>query len=260
MIMSVVSTHNAGFFSCCSVKLDNIVSFINENKKLPEKVDSSQQFQWYKVNTHNDITYHYFKEYPKELDEVTFPIEYTHNDQFNLYSTIDYSGLTPLIHRYFSPSDTVVSYITRLEQKYIQDYENLCVLFYRGNDKNTETKICNYEEYVVYAEKVRQQNPQIRFLIQSDETQFIHFFLTRFPDSIWFKDEVRHIPRCNSTVDFLMRDNLDYFSKYYLAITILMSKCKYIVCGTGNCSIWILLYRGSCEGVFQNLDGIWYEL
>ena len=36
-----------------------------------------------------------------------------------------------------------------------------------------------------------------------------------------------------------------------LAITIIMSKCKYIVCTTGNCSIWIMLYRGNVDNIFQ---------
>lgn len=260
MIMSVVSTHNAGFFSCCSVKLNDIVDFINENKRLPEKVDSSEQFLGYKVNTDKDITYEYFKEYPQDVSEIAFPIYYHNMDQFRIYCNVDYSKLSPLIHRYFSPSDTVLNYMARLEEKYMLDYENLCVLFYRGNDKSTETRICNYEEYVIYAEKVRRHHPKIRFLIQSDETQFIQFFLKKYPNSIWFKDEVRHIPRCNNTVDFLLRDNIDFFSKYYLAITIVMSRCKYIICGSGNCSIWILLYRGSCQGVFQNLNGNWYIL
>lgn len=29
-------THNAGFFSCCSVKLEHITNFINLNKRLPD--------------------------------------------------------------------------------------------------------------------------------------------------------------------------------------------------------------------------------
>ena len=65
--MNLVVTHNAGFFSCCSVKLHRIVEFINKHKKLPDTCDSSQQFQWYKrTNSHlinRDITYDYFKHY-----------------------------------------------------------------------------------------------------------------------------------------------------------------------------------------------------
>ena len=57
-------THNAGFFSCCSFKLYNLISFIHDNKKLPEKVDSSAQFIWYKYNTckNDDITFDYFED------------------------------------------------------------------------------------------------------------------------------------------------------------------------------------------------------
>ena len=31
----VISTHNAGFFSCCSLRLDNIIRFFNKYKLLP---------------------------------------------------------------------------------------------------------------------------------------------------------------------------------------------------------------------------------
>ena len=41
------TNHNAGFFSCCSVKLDNIIQYYNKYKKLPI-VDSSKQYEWYK--------------------------------------------------------------------------------------------------------------------------------------------------------------------------------------------------------------------
>ena len=56
-------THNAGFFSCCSVKLSNIVDFINIYKKLPDHVDSSAQFSWYKKIPNKDITFDYFENY-----------------------------------------------------------------------------------------------------------------------------------------------------------------------------------------------------
>ena len=39
--------HNAGFFSCCSVRLHCIVSYYNKYGILPV-VDSSLQFEWYK--------------------------------------------------------------------------------------------------------------------------------------------------------------------------------------------------------------------
>ena len=41
-----------------------------------------------------------------------------------------------------------------IEKKYNLLYENICVLFYRGNDKNRETKKCSYDEYLIYANQL----------------------------------------------------------------------------------------------------------
>ena len=258
-IMSVVSTHNAGFFSCCSVKLNNIVDFINKYKKIPDKVDSSLQFDWYKKSNNEDITFDYFKHYDV-INNITinYPINYKHNYQFTNYSNLDYDKITSVVQKYFSPSENILSIIRNIEQKYNINYDNICVLFYRGNDKITETKLCSYNEYLTYANLVFKNNPNILFLIQSDETEFIEFMKDKFPNnSIIFKDEIRHMNKCNSTVDIIMKEKNYEFSKKYLAITIIMSKCKYIICGSGNCSIWIMLYRGNNKNVYQNLDNKW---
>ena len=109
-----------------------------------------------------------------------------------------------------------------------------------------------------YANLIVNKNPNIKFLVQSDETEFIELMTKTYPNnSFYFKDEIRHINKCNSSVDIVMRDKNDVFSKYYLAITIIMSKCEYIICGSGNCSIWIMLYRGNSKNVYQNLNKRW---
>lgn len=72
-----------------------------------------------------------------------------------------------------------------------------------------------------------------------------------FNNSIIFNDEIRHINKCNNTVDKIMKDKNNEFSKYYLAITIIMSKCKYIICGSGNCLLWIMLYRNNSNNICQ---------
>ena len=88
--MSIVITHNAGFFSCCSVKLNKIVDFINVNEKTPDAVDSSQQFEWYKTNKDEDITYDYFEHYNNIKNiEIECPINYHWDHQYLNYSDID---------------------------------------------------------------------------------------------------------------------------------------------------------------------------
>ena len=98
------------------------------------------------------------------------------------------------------------------------------------------------------------------FLVQSDETEFIEFITNKFPNnSFYFKDEIRHMKKCSDTVDKKMSSQNYEFSKKFLAITIIMSKCKYIICGSGNCDLWIMLYRGNTTNVIQNLKGNWYN-
>lgn len=257
---SLLITHNAGFFSCCSVKLDRIIGYFNYNKKLPDDVNSSKQFEWYKMNPSQDVTYDYFEHYNNIKTNIPYihHINYIESFQFIDYSKLDYNNICPFVNKYFSPSNDIQYNINKIEYKYKLDYNNICVLFYRGNDKNRETKICGYDEYINIAKEILISNPDIKFLIQSDETEFIEKMLEVFPgNSFYFKDEIRHMKKCNSTVDLLTKDKIDIYSKHYLSITIIMSKCKYIVCGSGNCSIWITFYRGNNKNIYQNNDGVW---
>jgi hypothetical protein len=259
-------THNAGFFSCCSVKLAQIIDYFNKHKHFPQ-VDSSKQFELYK-NTDSDITYDYFKDYNSidiELPQ-TVNTSFHWDFQFVPYYNLDYCNIKPFMQKYFSPSNEINELVHKFQYKYNLQYDNICTIFFRGNDKCTETNLSNYDEYLIYANRILKQNPNILFLIQSDETEFIEFMLEQFPNnSFYFKDEIRHVRKCNNTVDRLLRSQNYDFSKYYLAITIIMSKCKYIICGSGNCSMWIVLFRENANNIYQHLhrthesESKWYE-
>ena len=254
--------HNAGFFSCCSVKLEKIIEFFNKNKILPQKVDSSRQFGLYKktngtryIKNNNDITFDYFIHYNEIHNEIVYKkdIDYKNSYQFENYNSLDYENICPFVKKYFSPSIKVNKVIQYIEKKYnIDDYNNLCVIFYRGNDKSTETKVSDYDAYIEKAKFIMRENENIRFLIQSDETEFIEKLISTFPNnSFYCKDEIRHMKKTLSSVDKVMRKTNHVFSFCFLAITIIMSKCKYIICGSGNCSIWIMLYREHNNNVYQ---------
>jgi hypothetical protein len=57
--------------------------------------------------------------------------------------------------------------------------------------------------------------------------------------------------RCDNTVDILNKTNIDTYSQYYLAITMIMAKCKFVLCANGNCSLWIALFRGNSDNIFH---------
>ena len=101
--MSLIILHNAGFFSCCSVRLSKIISYYNNKKTLPKKVDSSSQFDWYKINIDKklDITFTYFEDYNKIHNNIRYatPINFTHKTQYIEYSKLEYNKICPFINK-----------------------------------------------------------------------------------------------------------------------------------------------------------------
>jgi hypothetical protein len=155
------------------------------------------------------------------------------------------------VQKYFQPSAEIQSLIENIKQKYNIDYENTCVLFLRGNDKCTECSIPEYDFYKTAGKSIIEKHSGIRFMIQSDETNFIEEMHRDFAHSFYCNDEIRHISKSTTTVDIVYK-HLNYeFSKKFLAIIFIMSKCKYVVCNYGNCSIWIALFRGHIENVIE---------
>jgi hypothetical protein len=249
-MLQIKQDYGQGFFSCCSIRLESIILYFNQQKVLPEQVDSSDQFKWYKpMYSTDDITYQYFEK-QNNLTINYKEIKFINTYQFLNYNSLPYLDYIPFIKKYFYPSVEVQQLIKEIEEKYKIDYPNTCVLFYRGNDKATEVTLPSYESLLEVAKQIKEQNPNVRFLVQSDETEFLQKML-ELPNSFYFKDEIRHIPKQKTTVDlFDINQNLR-FSKLFLAITIIMAKSQYIVCNTGNCSLWICLYRGHTQNVFQ---------
>lgn len=250
----------AGFYSCCSVRLHNIIEYFNKHKCLPTIVDSSEHYTLYKKENeqNKDILFEYFEDYNNEI-EINYQqnVDYVETYQYSKYKNLDYNNIIPFVKKYFTPSQQIKKIISDIEKKYnINDYLNICVLFYRGNDKATETNTSKYHDIVVKAKRILSKHPTIQFLIQSDETEFIELMTTEFPmNSFYFKNEIRHINKQMTSVDLINENDTNReFSKYYLAIMIIMSKCKYVICGsTGNCSIWITFFRENANNVVHYL-------
>ena len=252
---TLVVEPGSGFFSNCTLRLFDIILYFNAVKKLPIFVDGTQQFELYKAGTNmNDITYEYFK---KDLDyEINYdnPIDFREQYQYTNYNNLNFSQLSPFITKYFSPSDIIKNNIEYIENKYnITNYDDICVLFYRGNDKITETALPSYETIIEKARTLYNENNNIKFLVQSDEIEFIERMTHEFPNRIfYFKDEIRTIKKSdNLSVDKINHASNFVYSQYFLAITIIMSKCKYVVCTRSSCSLWIALFRGNSENVYQ---------
>ena len=250
--------HNAGFFSCCSVRLSNIISFFNDKKRLPHTIDCSQQFYCYKDNHLEDINNTFFSE--REEDNIVFEtsIDYHWEHQFIPYCNLDFNTLTPFIKKYFNISQLVRTIVERFEQTYNINYTNTIAVFYRGNDKCTETRIGSYEEYFDKAEELNIKFPNSIFLIQTDESEFRDEFKTKFPNSFYF-EEIPVTSHANNKVmhNIVQQSNRKHFGALFLAATLCISKCNAIITHSGNCGIFAVLYRGNSKNVFQYLTSGW---
>ena len=237
-------THNAGFFSCYTIRLLNILSYFNKNKKCPKHVDSSEQFRDYKINIRKDYTSEYIKLNNSNIEYST-DVKVTNEDQeeqFSNYKKINFQTITPFINKYFSPSDNILKIVHELENKYELDYENLAVFYYRGTDKCIETNRCEYSEFIEKATQIKKDNPTLKFLIISDEIALIFLFKHTFPDTIRLEELLNHMNR-----SFI-------HSQLMLANVLIMSKAKHVICTSGNVSLWVTLFRCHNTNIHQYLS------
>jgi len=245
--------HNAGFFSCCHVRLEKIIEFYNNSGTLPERIDGSKQFTYYKTDAmkERDITSDYFlvKPVSKFLEVERNPagnISFFKKElkdaeaQFTNYKHIDFESILPLFRHYFSPTPQIMEVLNHLERKYRLDYSNLCTIYYRGTDKQLETNLASFEEFILKALQIKMRVPGIKFLLETDSHEFRNLFLSKFPDSVYFSEVENKNPFVHSI--------------YLLASVIAMSKTKIVVCSSGNVSLWTALYRGSSNNIIQYLN------
>lgn len=254
-------THNAGFFSNCTVRLLEIASHLNKTGSLPKEVDSTEQFLHFKADQENDNLIPVYFDPMFEKMDIKMPKSIALPDcmaiQFGSYRNLPYQVITPLIHKYFTPSNFVMKLATEFTAKYKLDFKNLCSVFYRGNDKGIETKIASYDFFIEKAKLIKGVNPDIKFLVQPDEKEFLDAFLNEFPDSIYF-EETPMIERKNTSVFFEVPliERPMYGAKYYAAV-LCLSQCAHSITHSGNGALWMCLYRGGAENVHQVFNDQW---
>jgi hypothetical protein len=253
-------THNAGFFSCCSVKICKIINYFTEHTVLPSQIDGSRLFHMYKIDRNIDITHDFFTD-PNDITEI---IKYDKkisidrfNFQFENYKTVDYQSIIPFVKKYFTPSTQIVGIYRSLVTKYSINDNNCIGLYYRGTDKCSETKLDSFDSYYIKLLELVMENKNIQILIQTDTRQFIDYIKTKPLRNVIIIDE----NSTSSSSKGIHKEKTpaeNYVDIQTLFATfLLISKCKYIICSSGNCSIWMMYYRGHANNVYQSLNRSW---
>lgn len=265
--MSLKTTWNNGFFSCCTMKLCKLIDYANRHKALPLRTDDSELFHLYKPDQyqHQDITDHFFIK--KSGDSIDYSGAYTDpssllEDQFRPYSSVSYTVLKPFLDHYFTCSQSIQDLQATLIKDYAIDVSNTCAIYYRGTDKQKETPLGSFESYAQKMSEMIQLQSDIQFIIQTDSYPFLEYMF-EYADRLQIQNNIIIIKE-NIVTDsgyglhYVRQGNNAYNDiKYLLATVCIMAQCKYIVCSSGNVSLWMMLLRGNAQNVYQSLKMQW---
>ena len=253
--------HSAGFFSNCTVSLVSLIESIAYFKNTNVELDTTNTFNLYKnAEKNGDIYLEYFKKADStEKVDIIYEkgIKVESGVALLPYKTLMFNNLNTYINKYFNESDQITNIINMMEKKYKIDYENTCCVFFRGLDKFVETGIPGYDIFCNKAKEVTNKGNNIKFLLQSDETEFFDYVKNIFTNHLIFNDEIRHMKHSKTILEYSLTKNDNFkYSLYFLAIVIIMSRCKYVICNTSNVSLWISLFRGNTNNLHQYLRQI----
>lgn len=256
--------HNAGFFSCFTIRLMDILKYFNTYKEIPDEVDSSEQFSLFRSHPGENLGEYYFSE-NKSVD-IDFDREIPYRDdcmaiQFAPYGELDHKALAPFIKRYFTPSENVGNKVFDLQKKYQIDPASICGVFYRGNDKIKECDRIPYEVFIEKAREIESMRREVRFLLLPDEIEFEQEFKRHFPYNTITLKEVGAIGKTSKEAVFhkTSQSRRKEREAYYNAAVYLLAKSAEIITHSGNGGLWAALYRGNSENIHQYFNGKWIQ-
>jgi len=219
---------------------------------VPNKISYAMGFKRFKSDPNRDIFPDFYQINPsipvQLLKTVTLPDE--NRKQFDLY---DFEYYNQVISRFFNPSEIIDNRMNILLDKYkINPSETIAVL-YRGTDKYTEVRLGSPQAYLQVVQQILQQTNAKKVLVQTDQTQVLNFFKQELGDLVVYFEETPSTTgkdAMNTVMEKEGNDTMDWMQWFDAALRC-VSKCAYVVNHTGNCGLWMNLYRGNINNVFQ---------
>ena len=219
---------------------------------IPDKISYAMGFKRFKADPDRDIYPDFYQMDPNVavqlLKTVTLPDE--NRKQFDLY---DFEYYNPIVKRFFSPSDVVLERKNALMSKYEIDPNETIAVLYRGTDKYTEVRLASPEAYLQAVQQVMQQTGPKKVLVQTDQTQVLNFFKQELGDMVVHFEETPSTTGRDSMIATMEKDKGDMtdWMQWFDAALRVVADCSVVVNHTGNCGLWMNLYRGSTVNVFQ---------
>lgn len=242
-----------GFFSNCNEILRSTISTCVKNNCLFE-LDLSNCWSWYKDNQNDDVYEKFFKPNSKnfEIIQGNF-LTVGQGDQYSNYKLINYDFVNPFVEKYFTLSDEVMFIVDELVVKYNIDFEKTIAVLYRGNNKINETNIPSYENVNTKLSEIKDNYPNHKIIIQSDEQEFCDFMLTHKNSFVFHESIKTNRSPSSHIIQVVPQGYKVYNAQIFLAIMFIISKCDVVLLNSGNVGMWSCLFRGNAKNVYQYL-------
>lgn len=228
-----------GLTSCLSVRLHDACRFYEKHGHWPCEIDSRGQFKQYQVDApicDRLVTYD-----PSRAESL-MSNGFDHGWQMGWFDEIDIVGSGQLAMAICEPSKEVG---IRALQFFTRIFDRTGVLF-RGNDKAKEMPIASYDDMI----RLAYLSESNKFFLQTDEQEFVEYFIKHFPDTIVF-DEIPRIPSNPHRYVMPSTAHRVEFALNFNAVLLAMSMLPKVCLTNGNTSMWVALYRGHLQGCLQ---------
>lgn len=256
----------AGFFSCYTVLLYELIQFYNKTYTLPETLDTSNTFGMYKYDPKIDVTHDFFQHH--ETMKTTFEPKPVTNSfgiwgfQNYNYKNIQYNELIPFIKKYFSPSDKIINLQNILLSMYNIYLDNCIAIYYRGTDKKNETALDNFDSYYNKLIEIIADNTDMQIIVQTDSAQFLEFMKSKLVGKNLIVIKENEVSYRDKGIHHEKSPKENFKDIHYFFSTILiLSRCKHVLCSSGNVSIAMMFYRvlytNNIANIYQNYDMAW---
>ena len=108
------------------------------------------------------------------------------------------------------------------------------------------------EAYMQAVKQVLQQTGPKKVLVQTDQTQVLDYFKQELGDMVVHFERITTSGQetMNTVMENEKKDTMDWMQWFDAALRV-VSDCFIVVNHTGNCGLWMNLYRGNTSNVFQ---------
>lgn len=239
---------NAGLFSNLSVTLGAGLR-LQEDGQQVQSIDFSQGFSLYRDGELN--LHHRLFNAPLVLGRMPARPQLGHHSR---YFELDHVGLSPYVNGWFQPCSQVLAFERDMVVNAGIQTDRTLAVFYRGTDKGSEATLADPIQYVRLARRLLGNRQVERILIQTDQRQVRDLFMSQFPDQCTFFSE---LPVTDGKNGIHSQANLgSEMSKTEMAQRLVaavhcIAGCHTVVQHTGNMALWVALWRGSAERLWQ---------